>query len=68
MPVVVFANPKGGAGKSTSAVILSTELARKGAAVTILDADPNKRYQLGRSYQIPRQTSRCWVTFQKRAS
>jgi chromosome partitioning protein len=42
MPVVVFANPKGGAGKSTSAVILSTELARKGAAVTILDADPNK--------------------------
>ena len=42
MPVVVFANPKGGAGKSTSAVILSTELARKGAPVTILDADPNK--------------------------
>jgi chromosome partitioning protein len=42
MPCIVFANPKGGAGKSTSAVILSTELALKGAAVTILDADPNK--------------------------
>lgn len=42
MPVIVFASPKGGAGKSTSAVILATELALKGAAVTILDADPNK--------------------------
>jgi chromosome partitioning protein len=42
MPTVVFANPKGGAGKSTSAVILATQLALKGADVTILDADPNK--------------------------
>lgn len=42
MPTIVFANPKGGAGKSTSAVILATQLAHKGAAVTILDADPNK--------------------------
>jgi len=42
MPTVVFANPKGGCGKSTSAVILATQLALKGAAVTILDADPNK--------------------------
>lgn len=42
MPTVVFASPKGGAGKSTSAVLLATELALKGASVTILDADPNK--------------------------
>ena len=42
MPTVVFANPKGGAGKSTAAVILATQLALKGAEVTILDADPNK--------------------------
>ena len=42
MPTIVFASPKGGAGKSTSAVILATELAGKGAAVTIIDADPNK--------------------------
>ncbi len=42
MPTIVFANPKGGAGKSTAAVILATQLARKGAKVTILDADPNK--------------------------
>ena len=42
MPVIAFVNPKGGAGKSTSAVVLSTQLAFKGARVTILDADPNK--------------------------
>jgi chromosome partitioning protein len=42
MPTIVFANPKGGAGKSTSAVLLATELALKGASVTVIDADPNK--------------------------
>jgi chromosome partitioning protein len=42
MPVIVFASPKGGAGKSTSAVILATELALKGATVTAIDADPNR--------------------------
>jgi len=42
MPTIVFASPKGGAGKSTSAVVLACELARRGAAVTIIDADPNR--------------------------
>jgi chromosome partitioning protein len=42
MPTIVFASPKGGAGKSTSAVLLATELAANGASVTILDADPNR--------------------------
>lgn len=42
MPTVVFASPKGGAGKSTSAVLLATELAAGGAGVAIIDADPNK--------------------------
>lgn len=42
MPTIVFASPKGGAGKSTSAVLLATELALKGATVTVIDADPNK--------------------------
>jgi chromosome partitioning protein len=42
MPIIVFASPKGGAGKSTSAVLLATELALKGASVTVIDADPNK--------------------------
>ena len=42
MPTVVFASPKGGAGKSTSAMLLATELAERGATVTVIDADPNK--------------------------
>lgn len=42
MPVIVFASPKGGAGKSTSAVVLAAELALKGASVTAIDADPNR--------------------------
>lgn len=41
MPTIVFASPKGGAGKTTAAVILATELARK-SRVTLIDADPNK--------------------------
>ena len=46
MPTIVFASPKGGAGKSTSAVLLASELARKGAGVTIIDADPNRPVSL----------------------
>ena len=42
MPVVVFANPKGGAGKSTSALILAQTLAKAGASATVIDADPNR--------------------------
>ena len=42
MPTIVFASPKGGAGKSTSAVLLATELTASGAGVAIIDADPNK--------------------------
>jgi chromosome partitioning protein len=42
MPTIVFASPKGGVGKSTSAVLLATELAGYGAGVTMIDADPNK--------------------------
>jgi len=41
MPTISFASPKGGAGKTTSALLLATELARKGAGVTLIDADPN---------------------------
>jgi chromosome partitioning protein len=42
MPVMCFASPKGGCGKSTAALILATTLADRGAAVTIIDADPNR--------------------------
>ena len=49
MPTIVFASPKGGAGKSTAAVLLGTELAAKGGDVTIIDADPNRPVSGGRS-------------------
>ena len=42
MPIISFANPKGGAGKTTSALLLATELAAKDAKVAIIDADPEK--------------------------
>lgn len=42
MPVITFANAKGGAGKTTAALILATELAAQGYYVTILDADPQR--------------------------
>ena len=40
MPTISFVQPKGGAGKSTSALILALEVA-KGATTTLIDADPN---------------------------
>lgn len=41
MPTIVFVSPKGGAGKTTSAFILATELADWGLRVSVIDADPN---------------------------
>jgi chromosome partitioning protein len=41
MPTIVMISPKGGAGKTTSALILSCELARA-TSVTLVDADPNR--------------------------
>lgn len=46
MPTVVIASPKGGAGKSTAAVLLGTELAHAGASVVMLDCDPNHSLSL----------------------
>jgi chromosome partitioning protein len=42
LPVISIANPKGGAGKSTTALVLGTTLASKGASVSIIDCDPNQ--------------------------
>ncbi len=39
MPVISFASSKGGAGKTTSAIILATELAQ-GTDIVLIDADP----------------------------
>jgi len=45
MPTIVFASSKGGAGKTTSAFILASEIASllssKDITVSIIDADPN---------------------------
>lgn len=41
MPVIVFANSKGGSGKSTSALVLACELA-EAADVILIDADPRR--------------------------
>lgn len=40
MPTIAFVSPKGGAGKTTSAFLLATALARF-QEVTVIDADPN---------------------------
>jgi chromosome partitioning protein len=55
MPVIAFCSPKGGAGKTTAATVLATELAERGASVTIIDADPNKN---ARSTQRPKRRGR----------
>ncbi len=44
MPTIVLVSPKGGAGKTTSALVLAEQLAR-GADVTVIDADPNHPIQ-----------------------
>jgi chromosome partitioning protein len=46
VPTVVIASPKGGAGKSTTAILLGTELAHAGANVIMLDCDPNRSLTL----------------------
>jgi chromosome partitioning protein len=42
MPVISMCSPKGGAGKTTTAVLVATVLADQGESITIIDADPNK--------------------------
>jgi chromosome partitioning protein len=53
MPVISFANAKGGAGKTTAALLLATEVAARGKRVTIFDADPQK--WISRWYELPNQ-------------
>jgi chromosome partitioning protein len=42
MPVIAFVSPKGGAGKTTAALLLALELAHAGRRVRMIDADPNQ--------------------------
>lgn len=46
MFVVTFANPKGGSGKTTSAILLAEQIHHAGATVGILDCDPNQNIVL----------------------
>ena len=39
--VIAFANPKGGSGKTTSAMLLAEQISIGGGRVAILDLDPN---------------------------
>lgn len=42
MPVISLMTTKGGAGKTTGALLLGTALAEQGASVCLIDADPNQ--------------------------
>jgi len=42
MPNVAFISPKGGAGKTTAALVLALGLAEQGLRVALIDSDPNK--------------------------
>ena len=42
MPVISFANTKGGAGKTTALLLLATELIRRGSRVCVIDTDPQR--------------------------
>lgn len=42
MPTVAFVNPKGGAGKTTAALLLALGLSEQGQRVAMIDSDPNK--------------------------
>jgi chromosome partitioning protein len=41
MPVISISNQKGGAGKTTLALVLADQLAATGSRVSVIDADPN---------------------------
>jgi chromosome partitioning protein len=42
LPTVAFVSPKGGAGKTTAALLLALGLCERGQRVAIIDSDPNK--------------------------
>ena len=57
MPCIAFASSKGGVGKTTSAIIIGTELAQ-GVTVCIIDADPASRlYKWSKISPLPENLS-----------
>jgi chromosome partitioning protein len=64
MAVITFANTKGGAGKTTAALLLATELLHRNHRVCVLDADPQRwfsRWQEGAPL-TPRLTVETYVS------
>jgi len=56
MPVIVYANSKGGVGKTTTALAMSQVFCNGGAATTLIDADPNqplKKWQAKDPNNVP---------------
>jgi len=46
MYVITFANPKGGSGKTTAAMLLAEQIALSGGRVAVLDLDPNANIRM----------------------
>ncbi len=55
MAVISMASPKGGVGKTTSALVLAGELAQAGSTVTLIDADPNEPLTMWEQIRGPRE-------------
>ena len=59
MNVITFTNPKGGSGKTTSAILLAEQIALSGGRVAVLDLDPNanilawSQARVERGYKVP---------------
>ncbi|QFT29425.1 CobQ/CobB/MinD/ParA nucleotide binding domain protein [Labrenzia sp. THAF82] len=61
MFTITFANPKGGSGKTTSAMLLAEQIHEAGGQVAILDCDPNQNIV---QWARQRQDERRGVPFQ----
>ncbi len=64
MAVITFANTKGGAGKTTAALLLTTELLHRNYRVCVIDADPQRwfsKWYEGASL-MPRLTVETYVS------
>lgn len=51
--VIVFACSKGGAGKTTSAILLASELSAVNQSVVVIDADPNQHIKVWADNGLP---------------
>ena len=58
MSVISVSNSKGGAGKTTLAMILADQLVENGLSVAVIDADPNGIIQSGR-LSVPKRGVNC---------